>query len=309
MKRVMTVLGEIAPQQLGITMPHEHVACDISRDSGREDNLLDDIGLLSAEVAAFKSAGGRTMVDVTTADIGRNPTALKTISENTGVHLITTVGYYSEKLFINHVAQHSTASLAADMIREIRHGINHTNIKPGIIGELRSTEAYVTPGEERVLRAGARAHNETGLAITLHSSDTRPAPNQIAVLREEGVSLERVIVGHADVACQENMADDLDYYLPLLDAGCYLAFDTIGWPGHCPEPEIIARIIALTQRGYGGRLLISSDVCRRSFLHANGGRGYDYVLRHFVPMARAHGLDNAQIQRMLIDNPREVLSF
>ena len=305
----MTVRGEMPPDKLGVTMPHEHIICDVSRHSGKEDNLLNDVKMAAQEVAAFRRAGGSTIVDVTTEDIGRDPLALKRVSAASGVNIITTTGYYAERIYPHRVLQMTAPELAAHMIHEVRHGIGDTGVRPGIIGELGADEPSVSPVEEKVLRAAARTHNETGLAITLHSSYTRPAPNQLAVLREEGVSPERVIVSHADVVWHEDIAEDLDYFLPLLDAGCTLGFDTIGWDEFSPEPERIKRIRLLLERGYENQLLLSSDLCRRSFYHANGGRGYDYVLRQFIPKLREDGVAEKHIHLMLVENPQAVLAF
>ena len=309
MKNVMTVLGARAPETLGVVMPHEHIICEANRHSGKEDNLLNDVTTACAEVALFKQAGGGTICDVTPADLGRDPMALKRIAETTGVHIITSTGYYDEKLYPDHVTQQSVDSLAAWMVSEAVEGINDTGIKPGLIGELRSSATQVTPAEARILKAAAGAHHETGLAITLHSGFGRPGPNQVAVLRGENVSPERIIVGHADLELRPEIAEDLDYFLPLLDAGCYLAFDTIGWDEFCPDAERIRRIALLLERGYGRQLLLSSDICRRSFYHVNGGRGYDYVLKEFVPRLKKHGIADDLINAMLIENPVKALAF
>lgn len=309
MKKIITVLGDVLPGDLGVVMPHEHVVCDIRRESGRIDNLLDDVELCCREVALYRTAGGSTLVDVTTEDIGRDPVALKAISAKTGVHLVTTTGYYSEVIFPDYVRQVTVDQLAHHMIAEYRNGIGDTGVRPGIIGELASKQEHVTPLEERVLRAAARTHNETGLAITLHSGIGRPAPRQLAVLVSEGVSPDRVIVSHADLEWHDEMARDLDYFLPLLDQGCYLGFDTIGWEDFSPESARIERIVSLIEKGYERQLLLSSDLCRRSFYHRYGGRGYDYVLRHFVPRLREHGVHHARIDLMLRENPGAALAI
>lgn len=97
MKKVMTVCGEIPLVQLGVTLPHEHIVCDIARLSGTPDNLLDDLEVCKQEVAYFKRARGGMIVDVTTPDIGRNAAALREISEATGIHILTCTGYYLEQ--------------------------------------------------------------------------------------------------------------------------------------------------------------------------------------------------------------------
>ncbi|MFA5204822.1 MAG: hypothetical protein WC708_10525 [Lentisphaeria bacterium] len=310
MKKIMTVCGEIPPAQLGVTLPHEHIVCDLARLSGTPDNRLDDLAACKQEVAYFKRAGGGTIVDVTTPDIGRNAAALREISKATGIHLLACTGYYLEQTMREWVADKRIDQLAAQMIREITEGIGETGIKPGLIGELASADHWIRPLEERVLRAAARAQKETGLAISLHAAVGRPALDQLEILREEGAVLERVIVGHVDYEWHRRMFQDTDYYQKLLDAGCYLEFDQIGWgDAGMPEAERMKRILFLLGRGYGERLLLSSDLCRRSFYHQNGGRGYDNVITSFIEQLQTIGASPSQIRSMLIDAPARALAI
>lgn len=105
------------------------------------------------------------------------------------------------------------------------------------------------------------------------------------------------------------MQKDLDYYQRILNVGAYLSFDTIGWPDVMPEYERLARVCVLMQKGYARQLLFSLDLCRRSFYHAFGGHGYDYVLRHFVTRLRQCGVSKAQIGTVLVGNPKRVLAI
>lgn len=305
---IVTVKGPIEPDELGVTMSHEHIMCDISQHSGKEDNLLDDIDLASKEVAFFHEAGGKSLVDVTTDDIGRDAGALAMISDKTGVNIVTCTGYYAEELYPDYVHNMDIGELAAHMIDEAVNGIGETGVRPGIIGELRSNDTDVTVAEEKVLRASARTHKATGLAISLHSGYGRPGPNQLAILQQEGVDVERVIVCHGDVVWDEDVNKDMDYYQGILDSGAFLSFDAIGWKDAMPEEEKIVRICALLEKGYVRQLLFSLDLCRKSFYHACGGHGYDHVLEHFVPRLREHDVSQIPIETILIENPRRVLS-
>lgn len=223
------------------------------------------------------------------------------------MHIITCVGYYSQTTYSDYVLQKNAKDLAAHMMSEVTHGIGDTGVKPGIIGELAAKDHIPTAEEEKVLRACAWVHNDTGLPISLHSAIGRPALNQIAVLEDEGALLERVIVSHADYGWCEDIQEDIDFYQRILDKGSYLEFDQIGWNDVIPELEDIRRVMALLDKGYAGRLLLSSDLCRRSQYHKYGGRGYDYVLRSFVETLKKHGASDLQVKQMLVDNPRELL--
>jgi len=305
---VMTVQGPVSPAALGVVMPHEHIVCDIH--SGNPDNILNNSAISRKELVRFRQAGGDTIIDVSTRDIGRDPLALTKLSEAAGIHIITCTGYYTESTARAFIETKSVEQLAEEMIRDITHGIDGTGIKAGIIGELASANHVIQPGEERVLRAAARAHLETGAAISLHSAIGRPAIDQLAILRSEGMSLERVIAGHTHYQWHRHRDSDLDYYHYLLDQGCYLEFDQIGWGNDIfPEAEMAQRLAILIEKGYVRRLLISSDLCRCSFFHVNGGFGYDYILTRFVPMLRSAGISDNHIQTILKDNPAEAIAF
>lgn len=309
MKKIITVMGEIPADKLGITMPHEHVICDISLHSGNENNRLNDIDAAVGEVAAYREAGGGSLVDVTTVDIGRNPQALRQVSEATGVNIITTTGLYSEDIYPPGFWCGDVKSLADQMIHEATYGIGETGIRPGVIGELGSKNTEPSPAEEVVLRASARTHLETGLAIVLHSALNRPGSNQVRILLEEGVAAEKIIVSHADIVWHKNIQDDLSYHFSILESGCFLSFDTIGWEEFSPESHKIACILAIIEKGYSNRLLLSSDLCRRSFYHMHGGRGYDNVINNFVPRLLESGVSKSDMDLILIGNPAQVLSI
>lgn len=310
MKHIMTVCGEVTPEQLGIVLPHEHVICDIARHSGNANNLLTDVTACTREMEYFKRAGGGTIVDVTTPDIGRDPQSLRDVSLAAGVNIVTCTGYYTEKTAQELIGEQTVDDLAAWMIKEITVGIGDTGIRPGVIGELGSPNHYVRPAEEKVLRAAGRAHRETGMSISLHAAIGRPGVDQLAILREEGVSLDRVIVGHADYEWHREVGTDLEYYQKLLDAGCYVEFDQIGWGEDVvPEKEIIKRVLLLLERGYSNRLLLSMDICRRSFYRQNGGHGYDYLLTHFTKKLQVAGLSDDQIRLIMTENPSRALAF
>src|SRR5215470_1648217 len=81
---VMTVTGPVAPDQLGTVLAHEHLFIDLVREY-RGNGLLNDERLAREEVAALRAAGGQTLVDLTLDEIGRDPGALRRVSESTGI--------------------------------------------------------------------------------------------------------------------------------------------------------------------------------------------------------------------------------
>lgn len=300
--RVMTVRGPISPDELGFTQPHEHLICDGGWVGGYTVRLpLSDEQLAIEELVRFRAAGGNTIVELTNHGLRRKPHALKRISEATGIHIIMGCGWYRQKNYPPGFDRCSVSELASEIIRDLTVGANGSGIKAGIIGEIGVTLDYISPGEERVLRAAARAHTHTGAAIYTHGEFYPIGLSQLDLLEEEGVDPQRVIVGHMDSYL------NLDYHQVIARRGAYLGYDTIGRPHIYPDSWRVSMICEMLSRGYEKQLLLSTDRCWRSDLRAYGGAGYDYLIGSFLPELRRAGVTEEQIEIMCVENPRRIL--
>ncbi len=299
---VNTVRGQVDPRELGITLPHEHIFLDLYRVNRFRERLLNDVDLMTDEVAIFKQAGGGAIVDVTTRDLGRRPRALREVSERTGVHIIMATGRYREPWFERDIWERSTADITRELIDEIEHGVD--GIRPGIIGEIGADAYYVSPAEERVHRAAARAQKATGLAITTHTIACPLGLQQLDIFEEEGADLRRVIIGHCD------SYPFIDYHEAVLNRGAYVQFDLVrGLPGYEYETRMQVRLVCeLIRRGHGSRILLSHDICDLQKLTINGGPGYAYIPTRFVKLLEAAGVAQERIHTILVENPRRALS-
>jgi phosphotriesterase-related protein len=300
---VNTVRGPIRGDALGLTLPHEHLFIDLFRITRVRDGLLNDETLAVQEAARFKAAGGSTLVEVTNHGLKRNPAALRRVAEATGLHVVMGSGWYREPYYDHdYIARRTTQDLAADFLQEIEKGEPETGIRPGIIGEIGADWSWVSPAEERVHRAAARAHRRTGLAITLHALESPVGLQQLAILDEEGADLRRVIVGHSDTW------PDPDYHEAIARQGAYVQFDTIR--GLFPyEVERHLRLVKeFLRRGFLRQLLLSHDNCFKSHLVGYGGHGYAYISTRFVPLLREAGLSDEQVRLLLVENPRRALT-
>jgi phosphotriesterase-related protein len=312
-ERVMTVTGPVPGEQLGSTSVHEHLYCDISAQSGKEDNKLTDVALMAGELAYVRGAGGRTIVDVTPEGIGRSPAKLKAISEGSGVRVVSGIAFYTEDTYPTWVRESTETQLADYFVREIEEG--RDGVCAGLIGELASHNqqqttpaAYrLTEAESHVFRAAAKAQRRTGVAITTHASLGRGGHAQLAVLVQAGADPGRVAIGHCDAHWHQDPELDLAYYLPILEQGAFCSFDLIGWEELAPDRVRADRIAALVRLGYAHQIVLGSDTCRRSQLHANGGRGLDFLWTRFVPCLAALGVGESDIRGMLVDAPRRLL--
>lgn len=341
--KVLTVRGPLDPGQLGITLIHEHLLCDIScyysplpTPKGKElanqplslstlgwvrqhamnclTNLhMDEEDVAVDEVARFSRFGGKSIVEVSSVGLGRNPAALLRISNQTGVNVVGGSGYYIHPAHPEGMEQKTVEILAREIISDITSGTPGTQVRAGLIGEI-GTSSPLHPNEEKCLRAAAFAHQETGAPVSIHPGHHPESPMQsVQILREAGVDPRRIVMSHIENRYRENT----DLYCQLADTGCNLGFDTFGremyvesmgrqHPSDDLRIEMICRLIRL---GYGGQIMLAQDCCYKSDLTHYGGYGYGHILENILPRFRKKGLSEQEIQTMLVGNPQRFLTF
>lgn len=316
---IQTVLGSIAPAELGICLPHEHVWCDqrlaprpelfdVTRSTGTYMRL-DSYEDMVDELSAYRQAGGRAIVEVTCDGWGRDLDMLARLSAETNVHIVATAGYYIEPCMPLFVAEWPLSKLADHITREVEEGMGADRRKCGILKSA-IHRARVEGVEEKVLRAVAIVQRRTGLAITTHTTGSRrqeiPGGNatveQVRILKAEGVSPTRVIAGHTDER------PDIDVLSTLADEGCYVQFDVIGkehWLLDATRAELVQALIG---RGYVDHLLLSHDRNRSYEMRYGGSTGYCHLFESFLPRLCRLGVTEEQIEAMLVRNPARALN-
>lgn len=305
---IQTVLGPIEPADLGVTLMHEHTLVDAWEWGGRlgYDSTVDDEELLVEELAFYRAAGGSALVDVTPIGLRRDPSGMRRLAQATGLHIIMGCGWYRERVYPAYIHEFSTNALAEMLVKELEEGVEG-GIRPGIIGEIGTERFHVTPAEEKVFRAAARAQRATGASVTTHTTHFGDlAHEQMDILLEEGVPPERIVIGH--LGERRGVKGEL----AIAERGVYVEIDHVGRPasaGTQPEWRRARNVAELVQAGYLDRVLISMDICANSLLHWNGGHGFDYLLTTFVPLLREEGLTDEQIRIILVDNPIRVLDY
>ena len=283
----------------GYTWVHEHLHIDLSGFKNNLDCRLDQYDLICQEMKDLRALGVSNIIEMTNRYMGRNPQFMLDLMRDTGINVMACTGYYQDAFFPEHVAARSVEQLAQEMVDEIVIGIDGTELKAGIIAEIGSSEGVITPLEEKVFIAAARAHIETGRPISTHTSFSTMGVEQLVLLQAHGVDLSRVTVGHCD------LKDNLDNILRMIDLGAYVQFDTIGKNNYYPDEKRIAMLHAFRDRGLLSHVMLSMDITRRSHLKANGGNGYDYLLTTFIPQLRQSGFSQADVDTMLRDNPSQ----
>jgi predicted metal-dependent phosphotriesterase family hydrolase len=307
---VQTVRGRIPAADLGFVLPHEHTGIQLWQIPNRWDywELTPDDSIVLPELAAYRAAGGATLVDLTLAGVGRDPLRLRRYAEASGLHIVMGAGWYRTAYYPveARIDRRSVDDLADELMAEIETGVDGSGIRPGIIGEIGTDKPWLTALEERVHRAAGRAARQTGLAITTHSVMSPVGLAQLRVFEEEGVDPARVVIGHAD------SYPSLEHYLEIIRRGANLEFDFLGMSftpmERTGEPRIVDLARELIERGHADRLLLSQDVCHNSQLKAYGGNGYIHLFEAFLPQLRAAGVPDAAIQQMTVINPARILA-
>jgi predicted metal-dependent phosphotriesterase family hydrolase len=314
---VRTVTGDVAPERLGFTLPHEHTQCHLWRIPERFDywELTPDEDLIAAELERFRAAGGTCVVDVTLPGIGRDPAWLRRISVRTGLLVVMGTGWYREPYYPPEalIDRRGVDELADVMIGEFHDGVpgsedeSGERVRPGIIGEVGVHKPWVSAQEERVLRAAGRAARATGMAVTTHAVMSPVGLRQLDILEEAGADPGRVVIGHSD------SYPVLEHWLAVVERGASIECDFLGM-SFTPmerrgEPRVIDLILEMLARGHADRVLLSQDVCDNSQLTFYDGNGYAYLAESFLPRLRERGVPEAEIETMTVANPRRILAI
>jgi phosphotriesterase-related protein len=311
MAHVETVLGPIAPADLGFTLPHEHTQIALWHVRDRWDywQLTRDEPLILEELAAYRASGGDGIVDLTLDGVGRDPRWLTGLARASGLHVVMGCGWYREAYYPpeTRIDRRSVDDLADDLVREATDGVAGTGVRPGIIGEIGTDKPWVSALEERVHRAAARAARRTGLAITTHGVLSPVGLDQLRIFEEEGLDPIRIVIGHAD------SYPHLEHHLAILERGASVQFDFLGM-SFTPqerhgEDRLVGLLCDLLARGHAERILLSQDVCHDAQLTRHGGNGYTYIARSFLPRLRDAGVSDTEIETMTTTNPRRLLTI
>jgi phosphotriesterase-related protein len=296
MAKIETVKGPISPDELGVTLPHEHVLIDLSAshlspvfDSRRsalfdapvsmrilgelrrsftisKDNLkLTDVDVAVEELGLYRDAGGMSLIDVTPAysvPSPRNPGAIREISEKAGIHIVIATGWYVKTSHPPTVSEKTVDELSQIMIRDLTQGFDGTQLKAGAIGEL-GCSAPLEPDEEKVLKAAVKAQEETHACIVLHSPtfDTYTK----TIVKEANSYLDILEGEGADLSktCVSHMdftCSDLKYHERILDRGATIAYDTFGCEFYRDDLWIGAAYPTDAQR-----VAAVSELCNRGY--------------------------------------------
>ncbi|KAM6214696.1 N-acetyltaurine hydrolase [Rhynchocyon petersi] len=342
--KVQTVLGPVEPSRLGRTLTHEHLtmtfdtfycpppACleAISKEAIQMKNLFwiqqnpyshkenlrlnQETETIREELLYFKANGGGTLVENTTTGISRDVQTLKWLSEETGVHIISGAGFYVDATHSSETRAMSIEQLTDVLIHEILHGADGTNIKCGIIGEI-GCSWPLTESERKVLQATAQAQMQLGCPVIIHPGRNPSSPFEIIrILQEAGADVSKTVMSHLDRSIL-----DKKELLEFAQLGCYLEYDLFGTELLTyqlnPDTDMpddnkrIRRVRFLVDEGYEDRILMAHDIHTKHRLMKYGGHGYSHIFINIVPKMLVKGISENALDKILIDNPKQWLTF
>jgi phosphotriesterase-related protein len=316
--QVPTVRGPVDSAELGPTLMHEHVFVlntEVQENYrtawGDEDERVADA---VERLNDLKRRGIDTIVDPTVMGLGRDIPRIQRVATRTELNIVVATGLYTynELPFYFHYRGPGTLldgpePLVDMFVGDLTDGIAGTGVRAAII-KCATEEAGLTPGVERVLRAAAQAHRATGAPITTHThAASHRGRDQQRVFREEGVDLGRVIIGHSgDTA-------DLDYLRELMDQGSYIGMDRFGVDMILPFEDRVATIVALCEQGFAERIVLAHDAaCFIDWFDPEVIRAaapnwhYTHISDDVLPALRDRGVTDANIDAMLVANPRRI---
>lgn len=323
MSVINSVLGEISPDLLGLTLAHEHVIagysgweCDaLSRPYNREKI----VGICVAALEPVKQYGVKSIIDGTPIDLSRDAEVMKEVSDKLQINIVCSTGMYTDELgkwaYYKMRSKSQIGNVANELcdtyVHELTRGIGKTGVKAGVI-KVATGLKCISDCELASLKAAARAQKETGVPIITHTEAGTMGPEQIDVLLSEGANPKKIMCGHM---CGN---PSLEYQESVLNKGVNISFDRFGIELFMPDAVRTATLIGLLGLGYANRILLSHD-----FIGCGFGRGgtvpeerkklwanwsFTNIFRNIIPALKKAGITDKQISTMMVENPKRLFS-
>ncbi len=314
--QIRTVLGDVAPSELGVTYAHEHFILDAPLVEDRfAEILLNDVDAAVAELASCAAAGMGAAIDAIPAGAGRDAVRLAEARHRSGVHLIATTGLHTQRWYPGRSwANECDPDVLAELfVADIVDGIDSFDYRGPVIDRTTHRAGLIKVGtlqpepshrDRRAFAAAVETHRRTGVPVLTHCEDGAGGMEQIEMLAAGGIDLSKVVLSHTD------KVRDPAYHRDLVDAGVMLEFDQgLRHPIDEANPTVQAAT-ALAEAGRLDQVMLGTDGARRSMWTALGGApGLAALLTELVPVLRRLGVDDVAVDTMLVHNPARFFAF
>jgi phosphotriesterase-related protein len=314
MSFVRTVLGDISPEQMGLTYSHEHVVIEESFPTvANKDFVLNDTDKISAELKDFFNHDGRTLVDTMPANCGRNVLKLAEVSRRSNVNIVAPTGIHLEIYYPpNHWRYHLNEDELTDLfVKDVVEGIDEydygcpvikrTTHKAGLI-KLATGDEPITSHQEKLFHAVVNTHRQTGVPILTHTNSGKHAIAQVNLFYTLGADLQHVVLSHVD------KRKDLAWQKDLMQTGVYVEYDShFRWKAG--EENFTYKLLEQLLPDYSHRIVLGMDMARNTYWNSYGGKpGLSFLLTTFKSDLEKMGLIK-YYEQMLLHNPQQLYSF
>jgi phosphotriesterase-related protein len=308
-KKLYTVNGPVESDTLGLILPHEHLFTDLRGPfaagyaEGDPLKVAERVGPYLEEASA---QGVTALVECSTVGVGRNLQILQRLANTTPIHIVPPTGVYREAYIPESLRDTSESELADRWTRELTQGMEGTSIRAGFI-KLAMSDGGITPLEVRNLKAAARASQDTGCAIASHTIGGKLALQEMDILEEAGLDLQRFIWVHAQTESDLSMLEE------AARRGAFVELDSVGAP-YQSQADLLDMAVSQIQAGFTEHLLLSHDAgwynpARPDGLPDDGYRGYTALVQEFIPALRKRGVVEDQIRQITVNNPINAFAF
>jgi len=311
--QIMTVLGPIATDEMGITLEHEHAIVDFTGAEMVKQpqySVKQGLDTLLPYFAQLDDYGVRTFIECTPNYIGRDVLLLKKLSKATGLHIITNTGYYAaanKKFIPKHAYTQTPSQLAEKWIAEWVNGIEDSGVKPGFI-KLGVAKGPLDDLEQKLVHAGAKTHLATGLKVAIHTGGVAAASDEIDIMEENEVDPAALIIVHSQNISPEDQ-------VKLAKRGAWISLD-----GVKESTESIYNytqmLINLKNSKLLGQTLISQDAYwqvrkndENKIHFTHHGSPYSAIFKGLIPSLKNAGFTQKDIDQLLIINPAEAFKI
>lgn len=242
------------------------------------------------------------------------------VAEQVPLHIVVATGiytcndvpfyFYDRGPALNEVVGAPVPDPMVDMfVGDIRNGIAGTGVKAGMF-KCAIDQLGLTPGVERVMRAVAKAHVQTGTPITVQThpeSRTGLEVKRVMCDEEAGVEPGRIVLGHS------GDCTDCDYLAELADAGFVLGMDRFGINLQTTFETRADTLVEMVRRGYTDQMVLSHDAAcyfdwaDPKVLALVPQWHYTHLFDDVLPCAAKRGVTQEQIDTLRVAVPRRFL--
>jgi len=307
---IVTVLGPISPEQLGVTDAHDHLFLRSPALPGQD---FEDTDRAVEEVTNAASGGLHAIVEVTPIGLGRRPAKMRAVAEATGVHVVAATGYHRDAHYPEgHWVRTAPIELLAErIVADLQRGMHPDDWLSAAppdsarAGVIKAGASYqrISVLEERRLMAAAIGSRETGAPILVHTEIGTCAHEIIDLLTRERVQADRIILAHLD------RNPDRELHAAIAGRGVTLEYDTPGRIKYRPDSQLLDLVEAMVEAGHAGSLMLGLDLGQRDYFRSyGGGPGLSYLMGTFVPRLRSRvGPD--VVRQILVGTPARAFSM